>query len=74
MIGKFLLIASVFLVQSVSINEFLKPQGDRYNNPGGRGRGRGRGPRGGFSGSYPANSFAAPPIDDVGQFPSLGAK
>jgi plasminogen activator inhibitor 1 RNA-binding protein len=60
--------------KSVSINEFLKPQGDRYNNPGGRGRGRGRGPRGGFSGSYPANSFAAPPIDDVGQFPSLGAK
>lgn len=60
--------------KSVSINEFLKPQGDRYNNPGGRGRGRGRGPRGGFSGSYTANSFAAPPIDDVGQFPSLGAK
>ncbi|XP_052171085.1 RGG repeats nuclear RNA binding protein A-like [Diospyros lotus] len=59
--------------KSVSINEFLKPpEGERYF--GGRGRGRGRGPRGGFTGSNMANNVAAPSIDDVGQFPSLGGK
>ncbi|XP_059640483.1 RGG repeats nuclear RNA binding protein A-like [Cornus florida] len=62
--------------KSVSINEFLKPaEGERYYSPGGRGRGRGRGPRGGgFSGRNMVNNVAAPSIEDVGQFPSLGAK
>ncbi|XP_057478134.1 RGG repeats nuclear RNA binding protein A-like [Actinidia eriantha] len=66
--------------KSVSINEFLKPaDGGRY-----RGRGRGnRSGRGGFNdegsvayngGFNRANYAAAPSIDDVGQFPSLGAK
>ncbi|PSR93468.1 Hyaluronan/mRNA-binding protein [Actinidia chinensis var. chinensis] len=64
--------------KAVSINEFLKPEGDRYYSPGGRGRGRGRGPRGGFSdgprGYRGSNMSMAPPIDDVGQFPTLGVK
>ncbi|PSR93480.1 Protein CBFA2T2 like [Actinidia chinensis var. chinensis] len=66
--------------KAVSINEFLKPEGDRYYNPGGRGRGRGRSPRDGFSddptrGGYRGSNMAtAPPIDDVGQFPTLGPK
>ncbi|GFZ01983.1 hyaluronan [Actinidia rufa] len=66
--------------KSVSINEFLKPaDGGRY-----RGRGRSnRGGRGGFNdegnvanygGFNRANYAAAPSIDDVGHFPSLGAK
>ncbi|KAI6702324.1 hypothetical protein NL676_011460 [Syzygium grande] len=60
--------------KSVSINEFLKPaEGERYYNPGGRGRGRGRGSRGGFGGGY-ARDVAAPSIGDPGQFPSLGGK
>ncbi|KAF5950037.1 hypothetical protein HYC85_012030 [Camellia sinensis] len=67
--------------KSVSINDFLKPaEGGRYYSPGGRGGG-GRGRRGGqggsregFGGGYMANNVAAPAIDDVGQFPTLGAK
>jgi len=65
-------------MQSVSINEFLKPaEGDRYYNPGGRGRGRGgRGSRGGggYSGSSRSTNAAAPSIEDPGQFPTLGGK
>lgn len=54
-----------------SISEFLKPaEGESYYRGGGRGRGRGRG-RGGYGGN---NSVVAPSIEDVGQFPSLGAK
>lgn len=68
----------LFWVQSVSINEFLKPaESERHNGSVGRGRGgRGRGPRGGFSGGGGNMSYniAAPAIDDVGQFPSLAAK
>lgn len=65
------------LMQSVSINEFLKPaEGERYYSPGGRGRGRGRGrgDRGRFSNGYsPRDSAApAPAIQDQAQFPSLG--
>lgn len=63
------------LVQSVSINEFLKPaEGERYYSPGGRGRGRGRGSRGGYGGGSERSSFQAPAIEDPGQFPSLGGK
>ncbi|XP_009772180.1 RGG repeats nuclear RNA binding protein A-like isoform X2 [Nicotiana tabacum] len=55
-----------------SINEFLKPaDGESYYGRGGRGRGgRDRG-RDGFVGN---NSVSAPSIEDVRQFPSLGAK
>lgn len=66
--------------KSLSINEFLKPaEGERYYSPGGRGRGRGRGPRGGggYNGGGYGGRFtdaAAPSIEDVGQFPSLGVK
>ncbi|KAF7826341.1 RGG repeats nuclear RNA binding protein A-like [Senna tora] len=60
--------------KSVSINEFLKPaEGERYYNPGGRGRGRGRGSRGGYGGNV-TNNVSAPLIEDPGQFPTLGAK
>lgn len=67
--------------KSVSINEFLKPaEGERYYNPGGRGRGRGgRGARGGSS-NYSGgplrntNAAAAPSIEDPGHFPTLGGK
>ncbi|XP_030524895.1 RGG repeats nuclear RNA binding protein A-like [Rhodamnia argentea] len=60
--------------KSVSINEFLKPaEGEKYYNPGGRGRGRGRGSRGGYGGGY-ARDVSAPSIEDPGQFPSLGGK
>jgi plasminogen activator inhibitor 1 RNA-binding protein len=71
---------SFLLMQSVSINEFLKPaEGQRYYSPGGRGRGRGRGrgDRGGFRGGYSPREFAAAPapaIQDQSQFPSLGGK
>nr|GFA70187.1 hyaluronan/mRNA-binding protein [Tanacetum cinerariifolium] len=61
------------VLQSVSIEEFLKPaDGERYNS-GGRGRGRGRGFRGGYTGGNGMNNFnvVAPSIEDVGQFPSL---
>jgi len=67
-------------MQSVSINEFLKPaEGERYYSPGGRGcgRGRGRGDRGGFRGGYSPREVAAAPapaIQDQAQFPSLGGK
>lgn len=61
--------------KSLSINEFLKPvEGEKYYNPGGRGRGRGRGSRGGYGGGNRMNDVAAPAIEDVGQFPSLGVK
>ncbi|XP_044486959.1 RGG repeats nuclear RNA binding protein A-like isoform X2 [Mangifera indica] len=60
--------------KSVSINEFLKPaEGERYYNPGSRGRGRGRGSRGGYGG-YSSSNVAAPSIEDPGHFPSLGGK
>jgi len=64
-------------VQSLSINEFLKPaEGERYY--GGRGRGRGRGERGGYRGGYAGGynrgPAAAPSIEDQAQFPSLGGK
>lgn len=65
-------------MQSVSINEFLKPgEGERYYNPRGRGRGRGdRGSRGGssYSGPNRDTNAAAPSIEDPGQFPTLGGK
>ncbi|KAH6793852.1 hypothetical protein C2S52_004329 [Perilla frutescens var. hirtella] len=62
--------------KSVSINEFLKPaEGERYYNPGGRGRGRGRGPRGGgYAGGNDRSNVQAPAIEDPGQFPTLGGK
>ena len=62
--------------KSLSINEFLKPaDGEKYYNPGGRGRGRGRGSRGGFGGGSGGSSYAeAPAIGDPSQFPTLGAK
>ncbi|XP_062180868.1 RGG repeats nuclear RNA binding protein A-like isoform X2 [Phragmites australis] len=70
--------------KSLSINEFLKPaEGERYYNPGGRGRGRGRGhdrgrgERGGFRGGYNGGyrgPAAAPVIEDPSQFPTLGGK
>ena len=61
----------------MTITEFLKPaEGERYYNPGGRGRGRGRGgSRGGFNNGSNrmtvAAAAAAPSIEDQGQFPSL---
>lgn len=60
----------------MSINEFLKPAGDKNYSPGGRGRGRGRGARGGgFGGGYASShAVAAPSIEDPGQFPTLGGK
>ncbi|KAL0309096.1 UNVERIFIED_CONTAM: RGG repeats nuclear RNA binding protein A [Sesamum radiatum] len=61
--------------KAVSINEFLKPaEGERYYNPGGRGRGRGRGSRGGYSGGNEVSNVKAPSIEDPGQFPTLGGK
>lgn len=61
--------------KSLSINEFLKPtEGEKYYSPGGRGRGRGRGARGGYVGGNKMHDVAAPAIEDVGQFPSLGVK
>ncbi|KAK1286509.1 hypothetical protein QJS10_CPB20g00538 [Acorus calamus] len=69
--------------KSVSITEFLKPaEGERHYGSGGRGRGRGRGERGPYRGGYGggggsfggANTPAAPKIEDIGQFPSLGGK
>ncbi|XP_011093237.1 RGG repeats nuclear RNA binding protein A-like isoform X2 [Sesamum indicum] len=61
--------------KAVSINEFLKPaEGERYYNPGGRGRGRGRGSRGGYSGGNEMSNVKAPSIEDPGQFPTLGGK
>lgn len=69
----FLLI--IRIVQSVSINEFLKPaDGEKHYNTG-RGRGRGRGgPRGGYGGSFESSNARAPAIEDPGQFPTLGGK
>lgn len=61
--------------KSLSINEFLKPaEGEKYYNPGGRGRGRGRGPRGGYSGGSGISNVPAPKIEDPSHFPTLGAK
>ncbi|XP_023769100.1 RGG repeats nuclear RNA binding protein A [Lactuca sativa] len=73
--------------KSLSINEFLKPaEGERYYNPGGRGRGRG-GARGGGSGGGGrfsggggggggSSNYApeAPKIEDPSHFPTLGGK
>lgn len=69
-------------LQSVSINEFLKPaEGDKYAGRGGRsgGRGRGRNGGGGFRGGFSGRSgnntgyaASAPCIEDPGQFPLLG--
>ncbi|KAK6162666.1 hypothetical protein DH2020_002507 [Rehmannia glutinosa] len=65
----------IFIKLSVSINEFLKPaEGERYYNPGGRGRGRGRGSRGGYNGGSEFSNARAPAIEDPGQFPTLGGK
>lgn len=60
----------------MSINEFLKPaDGDKYYNPGGRGRGRGRGGfRGGYGGGSEMGNARAPSIEDPGQFPTLAGK
>lgn len=60
----------------MTITEFLKPaEGERYYNPGGRGRGRGRGgSRGGFNNGSNRINVSAPSIEDPGQFPSLSAK
>jgi len=58
----------------------MKPaEGERYYNPGGRGRGRGRGSRGGFGGfggfgGHASSNVTAPSIQDPSQFPTLGAK
>ncbi|XP_072998794.1 RGG repeats nuclear RNA binding protein A-like [Typha latifolia] len=64
--------------KSLSINEFLKPaEGERYYNPGGRGRGRGRGDRGSYRGGFGGGStgnYVTPSIEDPGQFPTLGGK
>ncbi|KAL6009552.1 hypothetical protein ACLOJK_022782 [Asimina triloba] len=75
---------TMHVLQSVSINEFLKPaDGEKYGRPtagrgrGGRGRGRGErggggGFRGGFSGRADSNADHAAPapcIEDPGQFP-----
>ncbi|KAI3717635.1 hypothetical protein L1987_69376 [Smallanthus sonchifolius] len=62
--------------KSLSINEFLKPaEGERFYSSNGRGgRGRGRGFRGGYGGGNRMHDMAAPAIEDVGQFPSLGVK
>ena len=64
------------ILQSVSIEEFLKPAGGERYNSGGRGRGRGRGSRDGYTGGNRMNNFnvVAPSIEDVGQFPSLSVK
>lgn len=70
-----------WFLQSLSINEFLKPaSGEKYYTPGGRGRGRG-GPRGGGGGRYNQGgggsmSYApeAPKIEDPSHFPTLGGK
>ncbi|KAK9068217.1 hypothetical protein SSX86_012328 [Deinandra increscens subsp. villosa] len=64
--------------KSLSINEFLKPaEGERYYNPGGRGRGRG-GSRGGGranqGGGYSSYVTEAPKIEDPSHFPTLGGK
>lgn len=61
-------------MQSVNINEFLKPaEGERF---GGRGRGRGRGPRGGGYGGGGNRMYNTPAlaIEDPGEFPTLGGK
>ena len=76
-----MLIGFLFWLQSLSINEFLKPaEGERYYTPGGRGRGRG--PRGGGGGGRfnqgggGSSSYApeAPKIEDPSHFPTLGGK
>lgn len=60
-------------IQSVSINEFLKPpEGQRYYS-GGRGRGRDRGGQRGYGGNA-ASNVRAPAIEDTKQFPTLGGK
>lgn len=59
-------------LQTKSINEFLKPaDGGSYYRRGGRGRGGRDHGRDGVVGN---NSVSAPSIEDVRQFPSLGAK
>lgn len=71
-------------LQSVSINEFLKPaEGERYIGPssgrgrGSGGRGRGRGDRGGYRGGYSGrgghDAATALHFEDPAQFPLLGA-
>lgn len=65
------------MVQSVSINKFLKPaEKERYFTPAGHGRarGRGRGSRGGYHGVSELINVQAPSIEDPGQFPTLGGK
>lgn len=64
-------------MQSVSINEFLKPaEGERYYGGRGRGGRGGRGSRGGsgYTGGNRSFNVTAPAIEDPGQFPTLGAK
>ncbi|KAG2256202.1 hypothetical protein Bca52824_075496 [Brassica carinata] len=70
-----------YVLQAVSINEFLKPaEGENHyrggGSGGGRGRGRGGRDRGGVSGGVfdGYRSEAAPAIGDTDQFPSLGGK
>ena len=70
-----------YVLQAVSINEFLKPaEGENHYRGGGRGGGRGRGrggrDRGGVSGGVfdGYRSEAASAIGDTAQFPSLGGK
>lgn len=66
------------MLQSLSINEFLKPtEGEKYYSPGGRGRGRGSRRGGGPTSGGPSRVSTyveAPAIEDPGQFPTLGAK
>lgn len=66
----------VIILQSLSINEFLKPaEGETYYSGGARGRGRGRGFRGSSSGSSGTSNYGkAPAIEDPSQFPTLGGK
>lgn len=63
----------ICFLQSVSINEFLKPADGEmpyYRQGGGRGRDRGRGQRGAYGGPR-AYVAPAPSITDPGHFPSL---
>ena len=67
-------------LQSLSINEFLKPAaGEKQYSSGGRGRGRGGARGGGGGGRYNqggASNYAAeaPKIEDPSHFPTLGGK
>lgn len=77
MLMLFSLITLLFLLQSVSINEFLKPaEGEKYAAPtSGRGRGGGRGRGRGERGGYMGRGGRPDPVFHLqdSQFPQLGA-